>query len=1067
MRYGILGPLEVLAPDGTEVDLGGPRQASVLAALLVDAGRVVPLDSLIDRVWGEDSPPTAAATIQGYVSNLRKALEPAKAPRAPSSLIVSKASGYSLQVEQSAIDAGRFEDLLSQGRALTDSDPRSAADLLAEALALWRGPALSDFRYAQFAQAEIARLEELRLVAIESSADARLVLGEHAELVPELERLVAEHPLRERFWGQLMVALYRSGRQAEALRACARLRTTLGEELGLGPSPELVRLEEAILTHDPAVAAPAATPSVPAIAPSPGRPAPLSEPGIVGRRAEMARLGEAIERAKRGAGSFLLIEGEAGIGKSHLLAAMLRAAGDEGLVVTSGNCFEGGGAPPYWPWAQAVRGVADRIGPDRLVGLAGAHAPTLGVLVPELGLDEPATVNPLAMANATLQLVRAITATQPMVVAFDDLYGADPDSVTMMTVLAEAAGSIPLVAIGTYRRADVADDHPLTDMLARVSRFDHVERIPLARLQPEEVASLVARVTGDTVDPAVSAEIHRRTGGNALFTVELARLLRSEGSLDDPTGAALPPGIRDVIRRRLSRLSPETKTLLGVAAVAGRDFDLDVVAEVAGLDADASLDAVDLAIVSQLIEETGHPPRLRFTHVLVQQALEESLTALRRARLHHRIAEAMEHHQGGFPRSWAAIAHHATEAVPVTGPEAALPAVQRAAQHASSSGASALALELWEANLDLVLAMPPSPSRDRAELDAHRMLSQAVTMSAGWANTRLGQIGSRLVDFGASGGELGFVLDGRMAILGHFLVTGRFEDARHVASQIDELANSTGDPMASLCGHMGAGIACHYLGRIQEAEDRWLAGELLLEVVDPGATGKVLLPPGQQGALSSFWSHRAQSTWMTGRVEAALEQSTAALAVATREETGGFGHSFACIFNASLHFKNDDPLSTIKVAGPAVNEAQEAGFVENAAFLRVLELWARVRLGEGSFDELRAATEAVTSRASVEALHEWAMVSDGALTLDRPLDALEAIERGRLASETTGARMWLPELERLRADALLRLGRRDEASASIDTAERLANEIGAVPLLQRARAWRDQQGLRHTPGSVA
>jgi DNA-binding SARP family transcriptional activator len=1050
MRYGILGPLEVRGADGVEVDLGGPRQASVLAALLVDAGRVVPLDSVIDRVWNGHPPSTAAATVQGYISNLRKALEPAKTARAPSSVIASKSNGYVLLADPEEIDASVFERLLGEGRSLLASDPRSAARVLGEALALWRGPALGDYRYDQFAQAEIARLEELRLVAVELSSDARLALGEHGELVPELERLVAEYPLRERLWGQLMVALYRSGRQAEALRAYSRVRRILAEELGLDPSPALSRLEEAILAHDPAVAAPVvpdAEASVPSIASS-------TRTEIVGRRAEMALFQNAVERARQGSGSFLLLEGEPGIGKSHLLSSILDTAEDADLVAAIGRCFEGGGAPPYWPWSQVIRSLVGRLGSDRVLAAAGARAPLLGNLAPELGHDPTLAGNPLVLADAVIGTLASIAASGPVVVAFDDLYGADPDSITMLTMLAEAAARTPIVVIGTYRTADVPADHPLTEMLGRVSRLAHVERIPLARLQSEEVAALVAWVTGTDVGESVVDEIHRRTAGNPLFTVELARLLRSEGWLDDP-GARVPPGVRDVIRKRLGRLSPATKSLLGVGSIAGRDFDLDVVAEVAGLDTDTGLDAVELAIVSQLIEETDQPSRFRFSHVVVQQALAEESTALRRARVHGQIARTLEERQGNLPDSWAAIAHHAVEAVPVTGPEAALPAVQRAALHAGSAGASALALTLWEANLELVLSMAPSSSRDHAELDAYRMLSRAVTIGTGWSNSRLGQTGHRLVEFGRSTGEVSSVLDGLAAILGHLLVTARFEDARDISLEIDALAMATGDPMATLCGHLGTAVACYYLGRIPEADGRWASGEPLLEIIDPGASGAVLLPPGQQGAFSSFWSHRSRCTWMTGRVELALQQSARALVVATREETGGFGHSFASLFNATLHYMNDEPAACLGVAEPGLADALAAGFVENAAFLHVLVLWAQVRLGRALFEDLLAATEAVTAQAQVEALHEWAMVADAALTDERPHDALAAVQKGRETAEATGARMWLPELERLRADALLRLGDRKEAAAAIDRAEQLAIEIGAIPLVERARAWRD------------
>lgn len=279
MRFAILGPLSVTADDGTPVDLGSPKQRAVLALLLVSANRVVALDRLIDELWGDEPPARAAASIQAYVSNLRRALEPDRPPRAPATVLQSRAPGYLIAVTDDDFDVARFSRLVSTGRAAAGDDPARARRLLGEALELWRGPALADFPYERFAIAEAARLEELRLAALSDRIDADLALGDHAAVVPELERLVAEHPLREHLWGQLMLALYRSARQAEALTVYRRLTDTLAEELGLEPGAELRRLQQAILTQDTALDLP--QPAVTVVAPAPAAPAdaaPLSVP---------------------------------------------------------------------------------------------------------------------------------------------------------------------------------------------------------------------------------------------------------------------------------------------------------------------------------------------------------------------------------------------------------------------------------------------------------------------------------------------------------------------------------------------------------------------------------------------------------------------------------------------------------------------------------------------------------------------------------------------------------------------------------------------------------------------
>jgi DNA-binding SARP family transcriptional activator/tetratricopeptide (TPR) repeat protein len=245
--FRILGPLEVL--DGSRaVPVGGPRKRGVLGILLLNPNRAISVDRLIEELWGDRPPATALQTVRVHVSQLRKMLG--------RDVVRTLSAGYVLQVDPERVDAHRFERLVGDARgALAVDDASSAAALLRDALALWRGPALADFTYEPFAQAEIARLEDLRVAATEARMDAELALGGGSELVDTLETLVAEHPLRERFRAQLMLALYRAGRQSDALGAYRAARETLVEEVGLEPGAELRELEAAILRHDPSLGA--------------------------------------------------------------------------------------------------------------------------------------------------------------------------------------------------------------------------------------------------------------------------------------------------------------------------------------------------------------------------------------------------------------------------------------------------------------------------------------------------------------------------------------------------------------------------------------------------------------------------------------------------------------------------------------------------------------------------------------------------------------------------------------------------------------------------------------------
>lgn len=247
VEFAVLGPVAV-RNDGRDLPLGGPKQRAVLAILLLDANKVVSRDRLIDGLWGESPPATAAHTLDNYISRLRKSLGEGRVLRRP--------PGYLLHVENEELDLDRFERLLDDGRRrFSDGDAADAAEALQAALRLWRGPALADVLYEPFAQHEAERLEERRLIAMEARIDADVALGRDSELVPELEALVREHPQRERLLGQLMLALYRAGRQTEALTAFGSARQRLAEELGLEPASQLAELQRRILAHDPGLRA--------------------------------------------------------------------------------------------------------------------------------------------------------------------------------------------------------------------------------------------------------------------------------------------------------------------------------------------------------------------------------------------------------------------------------------------------------------------------------------------------------------------------------------------------------------------------------------------------------------------------------------------------------------------------------------------------------------------------------------------------------------------------------------------------------------------------------------------
>ena len=360
MRVGLLGELVVEDAAGRPVIVTGAKLRAFLALLALHAGRPVQTDQLVDALWGEDPPAAVRNSLQGLASKLRRAL-------GSTEILTMRGGGYALELAAEDVDVHAFDRLVAEARAVGVGDAPRAIELYGEAEALWRGEALAEFAYEDFAVSPITRLTELRLTAVEERIDLALSLGRHLTVVGELEALVAAHPLRERTLGLLMTALYRSGRQADALRALQEGRRVLGEELGLDPGPELQQLELAILNHDPSLDAPAGD-TGPRPEPAASRPGlPVSLTPLIGRDAEVRELATLLTAER-----LVTLVGPGGVGKTRLALDVARAAARD----TSSEACLVELAPVGDP--DAVRAaIAQALGlpnPNRLAELVGDRA---------------------------------------------------------------------------------------------------------------------------------------------------------------------------------------------------------------------------------------------------------------------------------------------------------------------------------------------------------------------------------------------------------------------------------------------------------------------------------------------------------------------------------------------------------------------------------------------------------------------------------------------------------------------------------------------------------------------
>ena len=720
MEFGLLGTLEVRAGDGP-LPLGGPKQRALLALLLLHANRVVARERLIDELWGEDPPETAVKAVQVYVSRLRKLL--------PEGMLVTRPPGYLLEVEPEALDLQRFERLVAEARK---ADPARASTLLREALGLWRGPPLAEFGEEPFARVEAGRLQDLRLAALEERIEADLALGRHAELVGELEVLIAEHPQRERLRGQLMLALYRSGRQAEALEAYREARAAL-DELGIEPGAALRQLEKQILTQDAALELPRERVLVGGLGQPvalPGALVPTPPFPFVGRSSELATLRTLLERAEGGEGGLVLLAGEAGGGKTRLVRELAHEAAARGVLVLYG-ASDAAVSVPYQPlreWLEFLLRVCD---PEALGECLGDHGEMLSRLVPELERLTGAPAPPgdpendrYLLQSAAAELLGRVSRLQPLLLVADDIHWSDSETLQLLRRLARSAPEARMLVLATYRDRGEEIGPALSDTLADLSRLDGMTRLSLGRLTDEEVGAFISASADAEAPGELASAIGELTGGTPLLLCELWRDLRESDAVEvSDTGVQLsrpiaelrgPERLRDVVRQRLSRLAPETAAMLELAAVTGPRFELRVLADAAGLDQGALAAAVEEAIRNGLIEELPEPvPACRFTHELVRRAVYDRITGIRRAELHLRVGEALERVHATDPaRVLPELAHHFTLAAPVAGVERAVDYNLRAADAAIA----AAAFDEGAARLSTALELGIDDPRERARV---------------------------------------------------------------------------------------------------------------------------------------------------------------------------------------------------------------------------------------------------------------------------------------------------------------------------------------------------------------
>ncbi|HSK27046.1 MAG TPA: BTAD domain-containing putative transcriptional regulator [Jiangellales bacterium] len=1069
LESGILGDL-VASRSGTAVDLGGRQQRAVLALLVLARGDVLPAERLVDALWSGSPPASATSTLHSHVSRLRSRLAGSRETRgAGPGILVRQGPGYRLDLPRDAVDAWRFERLLSES---TGGSPDERADRLTAALTLWRGPALADYVGEPWAEAEATRLDGLREVARDQLLAARLDRGEHAVLVPELERLVAEDALREERWRLLALALYRSSRQADALAALRRARDVLADELGVDPGPALRRLEADVLAQSPALdllvppsaggsarpaplvpsqasARGAAVGTAPDMAPDTGGRAERTPPArppdaIVGRGPELAQLRRALDDGCAGVGGLVVLEGPAGIGKTRLLTEARRMAAEEGFQILSAR----GSQLEHEYGFGAVRQLFEPVLADparREALLSGAAAPARGVFDLAAG---PVTADAFGVLNGLFRLTLVLAGDTPLLLTVDDLQWCDTGSLRYLAFLQRRLESVPVVVVATLRTGQAyVDDELLTEIVGDAGTL----AVRPGPLTDTDVAELVRARLGADAAPRFVEACFRTTGGNPLLLRQLLRALEAEQVPPDAVHADTVTAIgsravSSMVLLRLRRLPPSTTEVARAVAVLGDG------AELAGVVALARLPEPDVvaAIATLSRAEVLRPDYpIGFVHPVVADAVYRDLAPGERETAHERAARILDD-SGASPEQ---VAAHLLLA-PRRADGWAVDVLVRAADRAESRGAP----EAARAFVARAVEEPPPPSV-RVRLLVR--LSLLAGQSDGPAAQRALEAAYDQADDAAQRAEVALVLTGALVFL------GRSGDATAFALRaVDALPAELVDERQALVAMARTAGWIHLL-----PPDRWLGAEPL-DIVGDGV-GARMLAVEQAWELCVRGVDRARALelvrwalgheeWVAGSHDLFHDVAGIVLMVADEDTTSYWqaaldrAHARGEVITVGMHLWQGVALwrtgrlreaqQSLQVARHQTEEwgSDEVGVPYCDAF-RVL-----VTLDTGDVTAARDLLDEALDRRGIGDGRRLLLEAEAAVLLaeHRSAEALAALDR--LTPEQAGLAnpSWYTA-RALRAQALLALSRHDEAVRVLEAEVATARRWGAVGSLGR------------------
>jgi len=1041
LHLTLLGGFQGRVDAGPPIMLPTRKSQALLAYLALPPGRPHPRGKLASLLWGDMADRQARGGLRKALSALRKmAPEPA--------LLVFEGDAVTLDPASVDVDVLEFERAVAEG----------APDAFGRAAGLYRGElleglALREAPFEEWLLAERERLHELALEAFAKLLRHQRTAGVLEDAVATALRLLALDPLQEPVHRVLMRLYVQLGRRAAALRQYQLCVSALGRELQLEPEPATKQLYQDILRQrasQPTTDVEA--PEAPGLAPESlrfGDDTLARDIPLVGREAEMRRLREVLDRDWIDGGRIMAVIGEAGVGKSRLVAEFAAEASARGGSVLVGRCHEAEQILPFGPWVDALRAARLNRRDPAVEGLAPLYRTALSRLLPELSSQErELQMGPMdhrQLFEGVTQVVRGLAVRQPLMVILEDLHWADEMSVRLFSYLGRRLPASSIVVVGTARVEDLEEAAVLSRTFEDLGpRLIRLPLPPLSRTDTLTLARTLARgAVKDEVVTGLLAQIWSASEGNPLVVVETIRGLPEEIGPDRATSVTLPQRVREVIARHLERSSERARQLAAVAAVIGHEFEFPLLQRAASLDERETAEAVEELVRRRILKNVGE--RFDFTHDRIREVAYRNLLAERQRALHARITLAIEGLYADRLVDWIErLAHHAASGGLR---EKAVAYLRQAGSKAFSNSAHAEALANFTRALDLLATLPAGEDRDREELGVRLALGPTLQVTRGYAAP---EVEANYRRARALSGQVGDLVQQFQALWGLWLLASHrasVTTALELGGELLALGERSGDPALLLEGHHALWPVLIWSGRVSAARPHLERGIALYDKTQHRGHAFIYggHDPGMCCLKCASWAF-----WLLGYPERGLEYSVGSLTLAedlAHPPSLVTALAWACIFR-DLRREAD---AVRRHARELMKVASEQGTEQWLATGTILDGSVRAELGEGepAVAQIgRGIDVYVSTGAELFLPYFLSLQARAHIAIGQSDVALGIVGEALKRARSTGELVWEPELVRLEGE--FRLGTR-----SGDVGSALESFYRAIAIAQReqARSW--------------